>query len=133
MPNSTNEKRSNSLTSLLVLVKVKQFSFYTFVLCRKTGITHSMSRLPFLWFHQSWLCSWTPVFTCFGIADVVVQARTVGRQMEKAVAIDAPNLWRFVESHRTTCVRHHGVKSAVGKIIHPRAWRVVAFHDYAHN
>ena len=49
----------------------------------------------------------------------------LGRQVEEAIVVDAPDLRGFIPRNAAACLRDHRVKRPVGQIVHPRGWRVI--------
>ena len=95
----------------------------TITFCRKAGVAHAVRGLPFLGLAGARLIGRTP--DGIAVLDVGIKSAAVGRQVEEAVVVDAPDLRGFIPRNAAACLRDHRVERPVGQIVHPRGRHIV--------
>ena len=80
--------------------------------CRKAGVAHAVRGLPFLRLAGARLIGRTP--DGIAVLDVGVKSAAVGRQVEEAVVVDAPDLRRTVPRNAAARLRDHRMERSVG-------------------
>ena len=84
----------------------------TITFCRKAGVAHAVRGLPFLGRAGARLIGRTP--DGIAVLDVGIKSAAVGRQVEEAVVVDAPDLRRTVPSNAAARLRDHRMERSVG-------------------
>ena len=80
--------------------------------CRKAGVAHAVRGLPFLRLTCARFARRAP--DGIAVLDVGVEAAAVGRQVEEAVVVDAPDLRRTVPRNAAARLRDHRMERSVG-------------------
>ena len=84
----------------------------TITFCRKAGVAHAVRGLPFLGLTCARFAGRAP--DGIAVLDVGVEAAAVGRQVEEAVVVDAPDLRRTVPRNAAARLRDHRMERSVG-------------------
>ena len=84
----------------------------TITFCRKAGVAHAVRGLPFLRLTCARFARRAP--DGIAVLDVGVKSAAVGRQVEEAVVVDAPDLRRTVPRNAAARLREHRVERPVG-------------------
>ena len=84
----------------------------TITFCRKAGVAHAVRGLPFLRLTCARFARRAP--DGIAVLDVGIKSAAVGRQVEEAVVVDAPDLRRTVPRNAASRLRDHRVKRSVG-------------------
>ena len=84
----------------------------TITFCRKAGVAHAVRGLPFLRLTCARFARRAP--DGIAVLDVGVEAAAVGRQVEEAVVVDAPDLRRTVPRNAAARLRDHRMERSVG-------------------
>ena len=84
----------------------------TITFCRKAGVAHAVRGLPFLRLTCARFARRAP--DGIAVLDVGIKSAAVGRQVEEAVVVDAPDLRGFIPSNAAACLRDHRMERSVG-------------------
>ena len=84
----------------------------TITFCRKAGVAHAVRGLPFLRLTCARFARRAP--DGIAVLDVSIEAAAVGRQVEEAVVVDAPDLRRTVPRNAAARLRDHRMERPVG-------------------
>ena len=95
--------------------------------CFKACITHTMRGTPLLRLAFARLIGGTPAV--IAVQNIGVETAAVGGDMEELIVVDTPDLGGLIKGDTTAGLGHHGVESTVGKIIHPRCWRIIPVNN----
>ena len=84
----------------------------TITFCHKAGVAHAVRGLPFLRLTCARFARRAP--DGIAVLDVGIKSAAVGRQVEEAVVVDAPDLRRTVPSNAAARLRDHRMERSVG-------------------